>query len=130
MKKIITYGTFDMLHYGHINLFRRARALGDYLAVGLSTDRFNTEKGKNCYFSYEERKTLLESLRFVDLVFPEDNWEQKVSDVITQGIDVFVIGDDWRGEFDFLAEHCEVNYLERTPEISTSTIKADLKSKQ
>ncbi|WP_297648005.1 adenylyltransferase/cytidyltransferase family protein [uncultured Treponema sp.] len=111
MKRIITYGTFDLLHYGHINLLRRAKALGDYLVVGLSTDEFNwNSKHKKCYFSYEKRRQLLEAIRYVDLY----------------KIDTFVIGDDWKGKFDFLKEQCEVVYLERTPEISTTQIKRDL----
>ena len=128
MKRIITYGTFDLLHYGHINLLRRAKALGDYLVVGLSTDEFNwNEKQKKCYFSYEQRKALLESIRYVDLVIPETNWDQKRSDVHDYHIDTFVIRDDWMGHFDFLEEEgCEVVYLSRTPEISTTTIKKDL----
>lgn len=128
MKKVITYGTFDLLHYGHINLLRRAKALGDYLIVALSTDEFNwDEKHKKCYFSYEQRKQLLEAIRYVDLVIPEERWEQKVSDVKEYHIDTFVIGDDWTGKFDFLKDHCEVVYLPRTPEISTTQIKTDLK---
>lgn len=128
MKRVITYGTFDLLHYGHINLLKRAKALGDYLVVGLSTDEFNwNEKGKKCYFTYEQRKALLESLRYVDLVIPEENWEQKRSDIREYHIDSFVIGDDWRGKFDFLKEEgAEVIYLPRTPEISTTQIKKDL----
>lgn len=130
MKRVITYGTFDLLHYGHINLLRRAKALGDYLIVALSTDDFNrVEKNKYCYFSYEQRKELLEAIRYVDLVIPEENWEQKRTDVIKYQIDTFVIGDDWRGKFDFLNEVCEVVYLPRTREISTTKIKTDLKSK-
>lgn len=130
MKRVITYGTFDLLHYGHINLLRRAKALGDYLIVALSTDDFNrVEKNKYCYFSYEQRKELLEAIRYVDLVIPEENWEQKKTDVIKYQIDTFVIGDDWRGKFDFLNEVCEVVYLPRTREISTTKIKTDLKSK-
>lgn len=127
MKKIITYGTFDLLHYGHINLLKRAKELGDYLIVSLSTDEFNiNSKNKKCYFKYEDRKKLLESIRYVDLVIPEDNWEQKIKDVIEFKVDTFVIGDDWKGEFDFLKEYCEVIYLERTPEISTTKIKKEL----
>ena len=127
MKKVITYGTYDLLHYGHINLLRRARALGDYLIVALSTDEFNREhKGKKCYFSYEQRKQLLEAIRYVDLVIPESSWEQKVSDVREFRVDTFVIGDDWEGKFDFLKPHCDVVYLPRTPEISTTQIKQDL----
>ncbi len=128
MKKIITYGTFDLLHYGHINLLRRAKALGDYLIVALSTDEFNwNEKHKKCYFSYEERKSLLEAIRYVDLVIPEENWAQKKSDIREFRVDTFVMGDDWEGKFDELKELCEVVYLPRTPEISTTQIKSDLK---
>lgn len=128
MKKVITYGTFDLLHYGHINLLQRAKALGDYLIVALSTDEFNSvEKQKITYFSFEERKRLLEAIRYVDLVIPEQNWGQKISDVQEFKVDAFVIGDDWKGKFDFLKEYCEVIYLERTPEISTTRIKRDLK---
>ena len=128
MKKVITYGTFDLLHYGHINLLQRAKALGDYLIVALSTDEFNSkEKNKITYFSYEERKRLLEAIRYVDLVIPEQNWEQKISDVKEFKVDTFVMGDDWKGKFDFLKDYCEVVYLERTPEISTKKIKKDLK---
>ena len=128
MKRVITYGTFDLLHYGHINLLRRARAMGDYLIVALSTDEFNgVQKHKKCYFSYEERKLLLEAIRYVDLVIPEENWEQKREDVRLYHVDTFVIGDDWAGKFDFLKEEgCEVVYLPRTPEISTTQIKEEL----
>ncbi|MBN8235138.1 glycerol-3-phosphate cytidylyltransferase [Halobacillus kuroshimensis] len=127
MKRIITYGTFDLLHYGHINLLQRARSLGDYLVVALSTDEFNSEKkNKTTYFSYYERKKLLESIRYVDLVIPENEWAQKIKDVQEYNVDTFVMGDDWKGEFDFLEEICDVVYLERTPEISTTKIKSDL----
>ena len=130
MKRVITYGTFDLLHYGHINLLRRARQMGDYLIVGLSTDEFNwNEKQKKCYFSYEKRKQLLEAIRYVDLVIPEENWEQKINDIKEFRIDTFVMGDDWKGKFDFLKPYCDVVYLPRTPEISTSQIKEDLKEK-
>ena len=128
MKKIITYGTFDLLHYGHINLLKRAKALGDYLIVALSTDEFNSySKHKKCFFSYEQRKKLLEAIKYVDLVIPEENWEQKISDIKEFRVDTFVIGDDWKGKFDFLSEYCEVVYLPRTPEISTTKIKNDLR---
>ena len=127
MKKVITYGTFDLLHAGHINLLRRAKELGDYLIVVVSTDEFNwNEKQKKCYFSYEERKKLVEAVRFVDLVLPEENWEQKISDVKEYNIDTFVMGDDWIGKFDFLKEYCDVVYLPRTEGISTTKIKQDL----
>lgn len=128
MKKVITYGTFDLLHYGHINLLRRAKEQGDYLIVALSTDEFNEkDKKKKSYFDYEQRKTLLEAIKYVDLVIPEGNWEQKESDIKKYGVDVFVIGDDWKGKFDYLKELCEVVYLSRTPEVSTTKIKAELK---
>lgn len=128
MKRVITYGTFDLLHYGHINLLRRAKALGDYLVVALSTDEFNHQaKSKRCYFSYEKRKLLLESIRYVDLVIPESNWDQKEKDIDLYCIDTFVMGDDWQGQFDFLKPKCDVIYLTRTPEVSTSDIKSDLK---
>lgn len=126
MKKVITYGTFDLLHVGHINLLRRAKALGDYLVVVVSTDEFNAGKGKKAYHSYENRKQILEAIRYVDEVLPELTWEQKTDDVVNNDIDVFVMGDDWEGEFDFLKEHCEVVYLPRTEGISTTMIKGDL----
>ena len=132
MRKVITYGTFDLLHAGHINLLRRAKELGDYLIVVVSTDEFNwNEKQKKCYFSYEMRKQLLEAIRYVDLVIPEENWEQKKSDVKEYHVDTFVMGDDWEGKFDFLKEEgWEVVYLPRTPEISTTQIKKDLNEKK
>lgn len=129
MKRVITYGTFDLLHYGHINLLRRAKEQGDYLIVALSTDEFNwNEKKKKCYFSYEQRKQLLEAIRYVDLVIPECSWEQKRTDIHLYHVDTFVIGNDWEGKFDFLKEEgAEVVYLERTPDISTTGIKQDIK---
>ena len=127
MKRVITYGTFDLLHYGHINLLRRAKEYGDYLIVGLSTDEFNRGKGKESYFNYDERRQLLESCRYVDLVIPEYSWDQKREDCNRYWVDVFVMGDDWKGKFDFLKEEgIEVVYLPRTPEISTTKIKEDL----
>lgn len=126
MKKVITYGTFDLLHWGHINLLKRAKDLGDYLIVALSTDEFNNLKEKKSYHSYENRKFILESIRFVDEVIPEQNWEQKISDIQNNDVDIFVMGDDWKGHFDFLEEYCEVVYLPRTIGISTTKIKKDL----
>jgi len=126
MKKVITYGTFDTLHFGHIRLLERAKSLGDYLIVGLSSDEFNAGKGKQSHFTYAERKGFLEAIRYVDLVIPEHNWEQKTQDVIHHGVDVFTIGDDWTGEFDFLKPHCDVHYLTRTPSISSTLIKANI----
>ncbi|MCA1026837.1 glycerol-3-phosphate cytidylyltransferase [Cytobacillus kochii] len=126
MRKVITYGTFDLLHWGHINILKRAKELGDYLIVAISSDEFNEIKGKKAYHSFENRKMILESIRYVDEVIAEDNWEQKVNDVKKHDIDVFVMGDDWEGEFDFLKDQCEVVYLPRTVGISTSKIKKDL----
>jgi len=126
MKKVLTYGTFDLLHNGHINLLKRAKGLGDHLTVAVSTDEFNALKNKKSYHSYENRKLILESIRYVDKVIPENTWEQKVQDVLENDIDIFVMGDDWEGKFDFLKEHCEVIYLPRTVGISTSKIKDDL----
>ena len=127
MKRIITYGTFDLLHYGHINLLKRAKQLGDYLIVGLSTDEFNsTYKNKTCIQTYEERKAIIEAIRYVDLVIPETNWEQKIQDIQLYHIDTFVIGNDWEGKFDFLKTYCDVQYLERTKGISSSTIRTAL----
>ena len=129
MKKVITYGTFDLLHVGHINLLRRAKELGDYLLVAISTDEFNAIKNKKAYYSYEDRKTILEAIKYVDEVIPENNWEQKIKDVQDNDIDIFVMGHDWEGKFDFLKDKCEVVYLPRTPEISTTQIKSDLNAK-
>lgn len=129
MKKVITYGTFDLLHKGHIHLLRRAKELGDYLIVALSTDEFNARKGKKAYYDYEHRKIVVEAVRYVDEVIPEVSWEQKVADVKKYDIDIFVMGDDWRGEFDFLRAHCDVVYLPRTTGISTTKIKEDLGGK-
>ncbi|MFD2922542.1 glycerol-3-phosphate cytidylyltransferase [Halobacillus naozhouensis] len=126
MKKVITYGTFDLLHWGHINLLKRAAELGDYLIVAISSDGFNAIKNKEAYHSFENRKMILEAIRYVDEVIPEDNWEQKVNDVQDHDIDIFVMGDDWKGKFDHLKEYCEVIYLPRTVGISTSKIKDDL----
>jgi len=129
MKKVITYGTYDLLHIGHINLLRRARELGDYLIVALSTDEFNAIKNKKAYYSYEDRKTILEAIRYVDKVIPERTWDQKIQDVIENDIDIFVMGDDWKGKFDFLKDYCEVVYLPRTEGISTTKIKDDLQKR-
>ncbi|MFD1172419.1 glycerol-3-phosphate cytidylyltransferase [Oceanobacillus picturae] len=126
MKKVITYGTFDILHPGHIRLLNRARQLGDYLIVGLSTDEFNTTKGKTAYYTFEQRKDILEALQDVDKVIPENTWGQKIADITSYSIDTFVMGNDWEEEFDYLKEHCEVIYLPRTTGISTTQIKKDL----
>ncbi len=128
MKRVLTYGTFDLLHYGHINILKRAKELGDYLIVALSTDEFNAIKGKKAYHNYETRKKMLEAVRYVDLVIPENSWEQKISDIQEYHVDVVVMGSDWAGsdKFDYLKDYCEVVYLDRTPGVSTSQIKQDL----
>lgn len=128
MRRILTYGTFDLLHYGHIEILRRAKALGDYLVVAVSTDEFNELKGKKAYHDYETRKKMLEAIRYVDLVIPEENWEQKVSDVQDYKIDVVVMGSDWADSdrFDYLKEYCELTFLPRTEGISTTKIKQEL----
>ena len=126
MKKVITYGTFDLLHAGHINILRRAKDLGDYLIVAVSSDEFNAIKGKKAYHSFEDRKLILEAIKYVDEVIPEESWDQKISDVQKHNIDTFVMGHDWEGKFDFLKDYCEVVYLPRTEGISTSKIKNDL----
>lgn len=128
MKRILTYGTFDLLHYGHIRLLKRAKALGDYLIVALSTDEFNEIKNKRAYHNYETRKKMLEAIRYVDLVIPEETWEQKILDVKKYEVDTVVMGSDWAGSdrFDYLKDYCEVVYLDRTEGISTTKIKEDL----
>ncbi|PJK17013.1 glycerol-3-phosphate cytidylyltransferase [Chryseomicrobium excrementi] len=125
-KTVLTYGTYDLLHWGHIHLLERAKALGDELIVGLSTDEFNDVKKKEAYHSYEHRKYILESIRHVDRVIPEKHWDQKIQDVLDYNVDIFVMGDDWEGAFDFLKDYCEVIYLKRTTGISTTKIKTDL----
>ncbi|WP_040207120.1 glycerol-3-phosphate cytidylyltransferase [Neobacillus jeddahensis] len=126
MKKVLTYGTFDLLHRGHIQLLKRARDLGDHLTVGLSSDEFNVLKNKKSYYSFEHRKVILEAVRYVDIVIPEMNWDQKINDVLQNNIDIFVMGDDWEGHFDFLQEYCEVIYLPRTVGVSSTKIKNEL----
>lgn len=126
MKRILTYGTYDLMHYGHIRLLKRAKQHGDYLIVAVSTDEFNAIKGKKAYHDFETRKKMLEAIRYVDLVIPENDWDQKVQDVKTYNVDVFCMGDDWEGKFDHLKEYCKVEYLPRTEGISTSKIKEDL----
>lgn len=121
MTKVITYGTFDTLHYGHINLLRRAKELGDYLIVGLSTDEFNELKGKKSFLKYDERKRLLEAIKYVDEIIPETSWEQKADDIRKYDVDVLVMGSDWVGKFDYL--DCAVVYVDRTPNVSSSYLK-------
>ncbi|WP_031547948.1 glycerol-3-phosphate cytidylyltransferase [Salinicoccus luteus] len=129
MKKVITYGTFDLIHMGHINILRRAKELGDYLVVAISTDEFNMLKHKEAYYSFEQRKQILEAIRYVDEVIPEETWDQKVEDVKKHDIDIFVMGHDWEGEFDFLKDYCEVIYLPRTEGVSTTKTKLDLSNR-
>jgi glycerol-3-phosphate cytidylyltransferase len=120
---VLTYGTFDLFHPGHVQLLRRAKELGSKLVVGLSTDQFNAKKGKRSVMSYEDRKTILEACRYVDEVFPEEDWQQKLDDAKRLGVSVFVMGDDWAGKFDFMANYCTVVYLARTPDVSSTEIK-------
>lgn len=127
MKKVITYGTFDLFHIGHLNILKRAKELGDYLVVAVSTDEFNSIKGKKCIIPDYERMAIVEAIKYVDEVIPEKSWDQKINDVIKHEIDVFVMGDDWKGKFDFLKEYCEVVYLPRTPYISSTEIKNKMK---
>lgn len=129
MKRVITYGTYDLLHYGHIRLLKRAKSLGDFLIVGLSTDEFNKIKGKESYYNYDVRKEMLESIKYVDLVIPEENWDQKIDDIKNLHADILVMGSDWAGSdrFEYLKEYCEVIYLDRTDGISTTLIKEELK---
>ena len=126
MKTVLTYGTFDLTHVGHINILRRSRALGDKLIVALSTDEFNLGKDKRSVFSYSERKTILEAIRYVDKVIPESSWDQKKQDIIDNKVDIFVMGDDSKGRFDELSELCKVVYLPRTADISTTYLKNKL----
>ena len=127
MKTVLTYGTFDLLHKGHINLLERAASYGDRLIVGLSTDEFNfSQKGKRAYTSFEDRKYMLEAIKYVDKVIPENNWKQKIEDIQKFDVNTFVIGDDWYGQFDDLKAYVDVVYLERTDGISTTQIKHDL----
>lgn len=122
-RTVLTYGTFDLFHPGHVQLLRRARELGSRLVVGLSTDEFNARKGKKSVMNFEDRKAVLEACRYVDEVFAEEDWQQKLADAINLKADVFVMGDDWAGKFDFMDEHCHVVYLERTPDVSSTQIK-------
>ena len=123
MKRVLTYGTFDLFHEGHVRILKRAKALGDYLIVAISSDEFNALKGKKSVMSYEQRKQVVEAIRYVDLVIPENDWEQKISDVQKYDVDVFVMGDDWTGKFDFLKDYCEVVYLPRTPDVCSTETK-------
>lgn len=122
-KTVITYGTFDLFHIGHLRLLQRLKALGSRVIVGVSTDEFNLGKGKKCLIPYEQRADIVSNLKQVDMVIPESSWEQKEQDIVTYGVDVFAMGSDWKGKFDYLEEYCEVVYLERTEGVSTTEIK-------
>ena len=130
MVRVLTYGTFDLLHYGHIRLLKRAKELGDYLIVALSTDEFNALKGKKAFHDYKARKLMLEAIRYVDLVIPEENWEQKINDIKEYHVDICVMGSDWVGsnKFDYLRDYCDLRFLDRTEGISTTKIKEELGS--
>lgn len=130
MKKVITYGTFDLFHVGHVRLLRRVRALGDQLVVACSTDEFNQLKGKKTVMPYEQRAEILASCRYVDEVIPEESWEQKREDIRSRDIDIFAIGDDWAGHFDDLSDIVDVVYLPRTSDISTTEIRQLVKAMQ
>jgi glycerol-3-phosphate cytidylyltransferase len=125
-KTIITYGTFDMFHIGHLKLLQRLKTLADELIVAVSTDEFNRGKGKKVMIPYEQRAKIVENIKCVDRVIPEESWEQKIADVKRYNIDIFAIGDDWKGEYDFLKKYCDVIYLERTKNISTTQLKKSL----
>jgi len=127
-KRIITYGTFDMFHIGHLKLLQRLKDMAEELIVAISTDEFNLGKGKKVMIPYEQRAEIVANIKCVDRVIPEESWEQKVKDIKKYNVDIFAIGDDWKGEFDFLKEHCEVVYLERTKNISTTQLKKSLRN--
>ena len=126
-KRAITYGTFDLFHVGHLRLLKRVAALADELYVAVSSDEFNSIKGKTCVIPFAERAEIIESLACVTKVIREDNWDQKITDVKENHCDLFVMGDDWTGKFDFLKDYCDVIYLPRTPGVSTTDIKKILK---
>lgn len=130
MKRVITYGTFDLFHIGHLNLLKRAKALGDYLIVAVSSDEFNLQKGKVCKIKDTDRMQIVEAIKYVDQVIPETSWDQKIEDVKKYGVDIFVMGDDWKGKFDFLKDYCEVVYLPRTEGISSTQLKEELRNNQ
>ena len=130
MKRVITYGTFDLFHIGHLNLLKRAKALGDYLIVAVSSDEFNLQKGKVCKIKDTDRMQIVEAIKYVDQVIPETSWDQKIEDVKKYDVDVFVMGDDWKGKFDFLKDYCEVVYLPRTEGISSTQLKEEIRNNQ
>ena len=125
-KIVLTYGTFDMFHIGHLNLLNRLKRLGDKLIVAVSTDEFNSIKGKKTLIPFEQRALIVQNIKFVDMVISEKNWEQKIDDIKKYNVDIFAMGDDWQGKFDFLKDYCEVIYLPRTQNISTTELKKEL----
>ncbi|WP_066355826.1 glycerol-3-phosphate cytidylyltransferase [Aliarcobacter skirrowii] len=125
-KIVLTYGTFDMFHIGHLNLLNRLKSLGDKLIVAVSTDEFNSIKGKKTLIPFEQRALIVQNIKCVDIVISEKNWEQKIDDIKKYNVDIFAIGDDWQGKFDFLKDYCEVIYLPRTQNISTTELKKEL----
>jgi len=125
-KTVITYGTFDMFHIGHLRILQRLSEMAERVIVAVSTDEFNALKGKKCLIPYEHRAEIIRNLKMVDRVIPETHWEQKVEDVQKYNVDIFAIGDDWEGKFDFLKEYCEVKYMERTKDVSTTQLKKSL----
>ena len=127
-KRVITYGTFDLFHIGHLNLFKKLKKIGDYLIVGVSTDEFNAIKGKKAFFPFKQRFEIIKNITYVDLVIPETSWEQKKDDIKKYKVDIFAIGNDWEGRFDFLKQYCEVMYLPRTRKISSSDVRNILDS--
>ncbi len=125
-KIVLTYGTFDMFHIGHLNLLNRLKSLGDKLIVAVSTDEFNSIKGKKTLIPFEQRALIVQNIKCVDMVISEENWEQKIDDIKKYNVDIFAMGEDWQGKFDFLKNHCEVIYLPRTQNISTTELKKEL----
>ena len=125
-KIVLTYGTFDMFHIGHLNLLNRLKSLGDKLIVAVSTDEFNSIKGKKTLIPFEQRALIVQNIKCVDMVISEENWEQKIYDIKKYNVDIFAMGDDWKGKFDFLKDYCKVIYLPRTQNISTTELKKEL----
>lgn len=125
-KIVLTYGTFDMFHIGHLNLLNRLKRLGDKLIVAVSTDEFNSIKGKKTLIPFEQRALIVQNIKCVDMVISEKKWEQKIDDIKKYNVDIFAMGDDWKGKFDFLKDYCEVIYLPRTQNISTTELKKEL----
>ena len=126
-KIVITYGTFDLFHIGHLKLLKRLSNLGNKLIVAVSTDEFNALKGKKTIIPFEQRAEIVENIKCVDMVIAENSWEQKINDIKNYNVNIFAMGNDWKGKFDFLKEYCEVVYLDRTEGISSTQLKNTLK---